>query len=58
MRKITSLILVSILVLTIFAGCSQSKKEESIETNSNNINHTSDDFGSNGWHKYRIRNKK
>ena len=57
MRKIISLILASILVLTFFTGCSQSEKEESIETNSNNVNHNSSDFGSNGWHKYRIRNK-
>lgn len=57
MKKIISLVLVSVLILTVFTGCSQSIKEESIETNSNNINHNSSDFGSNGWHKYRIRNK-
>lgn len=57
MRKIISLILILILTLTSFSGCVKKNKEESIETDSSNKNHISSDFGSNGWHKYRIRNK-
>lgn len=54
-KRICVFMVVCILSITLF-GCVENK-EESIETNSNSIEHKSDDFGSNGWHKYRIRNK-
>lgn len=57
MRKIISLSMILILIVSIFTGCTKSNKEESIETNSNSVDHSSSDFGSNGWHKYKIRNK-
>lgn len=51
-------ILFSIFMIVILSlGMVSCSKNDSVETDSNSIEHSDSDFGSNGWHKYRIRNK-
>lgn len=56
-KMVISFVLVGILAIgsVIFINMKKDN-EKSIERNS--IEHSSSDFGSDGWHKYRIRNKK
>lgn len=56
-KMVISFVLVGILVIGVVLFININKdSEKSVERNS--IEHSSSDFGSDGWHKYRIRNKK